>query len=173
MPSYLHDAELTDETIGRALSSPLFIQARGEPLIALCCSHAQPSPAELIVTTIPPDVPFSKFPEVQVVERIQVAHTTFNTSFTSTRSVCLPRPRPATLCPSFISLETALELFVVSLCMMSSLVGPKPYCAADARTGSRNCECDSTRVDGQTHCRHPSCSGRGTDRFAAHLFCAY
>ena len=25
MPSYLHDAELSDETIGRALSSPLFI----------------------------------------------------------------------------------------------------------------------------------------------------
>ena len=26
MPSYLHDAELSDQTIGRALSSPLFIQ---------------------------------------------------------------------------------------------------------------------------------------------------
>ena len=31
MPSYLHDAELSDETIGRALSSPLFIQEREEP----------------------------------------------------------------------------------------------------------------------------------------------
>ena len=31
MPSYLHDAELGDETIGRALSSPLFIQEREEP----------------------------------------------------------------------------------------------------------------------------------------------
>ena len=31
MPSYLHDAELDDETIGRALSSPLFIQEREEP----------------------------------------------------------------------------------------------------------------------------------------------
>ena len=29
-PSYLCDAELDDETIGRALSSPLFIQERGE-----------------------------------------------------------------------------------------------------------------------------------------------
>ena len=31
MPSYLHEAELSDETIGRALSSPLFIQERKEP----------------------------------------------------------------------------------------------------------------------------------------------
>ena len=31
MPSYLHDAELSDETIGRALSSLLFIQERKEP----------------------------------------------------------------------------------------------------------------------------------------------
>ena len=31
VPSYLHDAELSDETIGRALSSPLFIQEREEP----------------------------------------------------------------------------------------------------------------------------------------------
>ena len=30
-PSYLHDAELDDETIGRALSSPLFTQEREEP----------------------------------------------------------------------------------------------------------------------------------------------
>ena len=30
MPSYLLDAELSDETIGRALSSPLFIQEREE-----------------------------------------------------------------------------------------------------------------------------------------------
>ena len=29
--SHLHDAELSDETIGRALSSPLFIQEREEP----------------------------------------------------------------------------------------------------------------------------------------------
>ena len=29
-PSYLFDAELDDETIGRALSSPLFIQEREE-----------------------------------------------------------------------------------------------------------------------------------------------
>ena len=31
MPSYLHDAEISDDTIGRALSSPLFIQEREEP----------------------------------------------------------------------------------------------------------------------------------------------
>ena len=31
MPSYLHDAELSDETIGIALSSPLFTQEREEP----------------------------------------------------------------------------------------------------------------------------------------------
>ena len=31
VPSYLCDAELDDETIGKALSSPLFIQERGEP----------------------------------------------------------------------------------------------------------------------------------------------
>ena len=31
MPSYVHDAELSDETIGKALSSPLFIQEREEP----------------------------------------------------------------------------------------------------------------------------------------------
>ena len=30
VPSYLHDAELSDGTIGRALSSPLFIQERQE-----------------------------------------------------------------------------------------------------------------------------------------------
>ena len=30
-PSYLCDAELDDETIGKALSSPLFIQERQEP----------------------------------------------------------------------------------------------------------------------------------------------
>ena len=30
-PSYLHDAELSDETIGGALSSPLLIQEREEP----------------------------------------------------------------------------------------------------------------------------------------------
>ena len=30
-PSYLCDAELDDETIGKALSSPLFIQEREEP----------------------------------------------------------------------------------------------------------------------------------------------
>ena len=30
-PSYLCDAELDDETIGKVLSSPLFIQERGEP----------------------------------------------------------------------------------------------------------------------------------------------
>ena len=30
MPSYLHDLELSDETIGRAFSSPLFIQEREE-----------------------------------------------------------------------------------------------------------------------------------------------
>ena len=29
-PSYFFDAELDDETIGKALSSPLFIQERGE-----------------------------------------------------------------------------------------------------------------------------------------------
>ena len=31
MPLYLHDAELSDETIGRAVSSPLFIQEREDP----------------------------------------------------------------------------------------------------------------------------------------------
>ena len=31
MPSYLHDVELSDETIGKALSSPLFTQEREEP----------------------------------------------------------------------------------------------------------------------------------------------
>ena len=31
MPSYLHDAELSDDTIGRALSSPLFTREREEP----------------------------------------------------------------------------------------------------------------------------------------------
>ena len=30
-PSYLHDSEISDDTIGRALSSPLFIQEREEP----------------------------------------------------------------------------------------------------------------------------------------------
>ena len=30
-PSYLHDAEISDDIIGRALSSPLFIQEREEP----------------------------------------------------------------------------------------------------------------------------------------------
>ena len=30
-PSYLHDSEISDETIGRALSSPLFTQEREEP----------------------------------------------------------------------------------------------------------------------------------------------
>ena len=30
-PSYLHDAEISDDTIGRALSSPLFTQEREEP----------------------------------------------------------------------------------------------------------------------------------------------
>ena len=31
MPSYLHDAEISDDTIGRALSSPRFLQEREEP----------------------------------------------------------------------------------------------------------------------------------------------
>ena len=31
MPSYLHDAEISDDTIGRALSSPLFTLEREEP----------------------------------------------------------------------------------------------------------------------------------------------
>ena len=30
-PSYLHDSEISDDTNGRALSSPLFIQEREEP----------------------------------------------------------------------------------------------------------------------------------------------
>ena len=30
-PSYLHDAEISDDTIGRALSSPLFTEEREEP----------------------------------------------------------------------------------------------------------------------------------------------
>ena len=30
-PSYLHDAEISDDTVGRALSSPLFTQEREEP----------------------------------------------------------------------------------------------------------------------------------------------
>ena len=32
MPSYLHDAELSDETTGKALSSPLFTQEEEEPV---------------------------------------------------------------------------------------------------------------------------------------------
>ena len=31
MPSYLHDAERSDDTIGKALSSSLFTQEREEP----------------------------------------------------------------------------------------------------------------------------------------------
>ena len=31
MPSYLHDAEISDYTIGMALSSPLFTQEREDP----------------------------------------------------------------------------------------------------------------------------------------------
>ena len=31
MPSYLHGAEISDDTIGRALSSPLFTREREEP----------------------------------------------------------------------------------------------------------------------------------------------
>ena len=31
VPSYLHDAEISDDTIGRALSSPLLTQEREEP----------------------------------------------------------------------------------------------------------------------------------------------
>ena len=31
-PSYLHDAEISDDTIGRALTSPLFTQEREEPV---------------------------------------------------------------------------------------------------------------------------------------------
>ena len=30
-PSYFHDAEISDDTVGRALSSPLFTQEREEP----------------------------------------------------------------------------------------------------------------------------------------------
>ena len=46
VPSYLCDAELDDETFGKALSSPLFIQERGEsadrreadtPMKKVCC----------------------------------------------------------------------------------------------------------------------------------------
>ena len=42
-PSYLRDAELDDETIGKALSSPLFIQEREEPSNGrqACHSHEE------------------------------------------------------------------------------------------------------------------------------------
>ena len=46
------------------------------------------------------------------------------------------------------------------------LFGPKPCCAADARTDCRNCECDPTRVDFRTHCGHLSCSDRVRDALA-------
>ena len=39
-PSYSCDAELDDETIGRALSSPLFIQEREEPANQRQASHS-------------------------------------------------------------------------------------------------------------------------------------
>ena len=45
-PSYLHDSEISDETIGRALSSPLFIQEREEPA---GLSQAYHSPEESLL----------------------------------------------------------------------------------------------------------------------------
>ena len=39
-PSYLCDAELDDETIGKALSSPLFIQEREEPADRIQAYHS-------------------------------------------------------------------------------------------------------------------------------------
>ena len=52
MPSYLHDAELSDDTFGRALSSPLFTQERKEPAAQVplpqhrgpVCQHGAPLP---------------------------------------------------------------------------------------------------------------------------------
>ena len=41
MPSYLHDAELSDETIGKALSSPLFIQERRSKCEPVAGFHSQ------------------------------------------------------------------------------------------------------------------------------------
>ena len=40
VPSYLLDAELSDETIGKGLSSPLFIQEREEPAIRRQAHHS-------------------------------------------------------------------------------------------------------------------------------------
>ena len=40
VPSFLFDAELDDETVGKALSSPLFIQEREEPANLRQASHS-------------------------------------------------------------------------------------------------------------------------------------
>ena len=48
MPSYLHDAELSDETIGRALSSPLFTQEREDPASRRQAYH---SPEESLLSS--------------------------------------------------------------------------------------------------------------------------
>ena len=42
-PSYSYDAEIDDEIVGKALSSPLFIQEREEPanLRLVCHSHEE------------------------------------------------------------------------------------------------------------------------------------
>ena len=47
-PSYLHDSEISDDTIGRALSSPLFTQEREEPAGRRQAYH---SPAESLLSS--------------------------------------------------------------------------------------------------------------------------
>ena len=47
--SILHDAELSDETIGRTLSSPLFIQERQEPADCRQASHYFELPVQSIL----------------------------------------------------------------------------------------------------------------------------
>ena len=47
-PSYLHDSEISDDTSGRALSSPLFTQEREEPA---GCRQACHSPDESLLSS--------------------------------------------------------------------------------------------------------------------------
>ena len=47
-PSYLHDSEISDDTIGRALSSPLFTQEREEPAGRAQAYH---SPEEILLSS--------------------------------------------------------------------------------------------------------------------------
>ena len=47
-PSYLHDSQISDDTVGRALSSPLFTQEREEPASRRQAYH---SPDESLLTS--------------------------------------------------------------------------------------------------------------------------